>query len=373
MKPYLLLFIPLLGAWGPLGPLAAPVAGVPLAAPVAPRPIAEFLLIKGQVVDAAGQGVPQAAVALVGTALATATDAVGKFALTVLAAVLAQLPDGPVQLRLSYAGHLARLVELAPNLVDLAGTAEVTVLATPGEVQVMRTPLPRRATPIRRRPVFARQPPPPPPPPTPTAGEAPTIRSAEKKRANAFAWPPPHPSAYCLLPERFTTGVQRLGQVDARLRVALVKARFQDPAYYSIPEGFALVTRIEQLDGQDNPLPEPNRWAPEAVAGSSLAAFLRNLVSARTGRFRVVVFAVTATAFAPTDETVDKQQAIDWLTHGTTSLPTAVGRLPWTADSHCTALVYEFEKKENRPAALVDASLFSGRQHLSKAGIAVGF
>lgn len=187
----------------------------------------------------------------------------------------------------------------------------------------------------------------------------------------AFPWPPPHPSAFCVLPARFTAGVRQLSGIDARLRRALTKARFHDPAYYSIPEGFAMVTRIEQLDGKDDPLPEPNRWAPDEVAGSSLADFLSHLVRAHTGRFRVVVFAVTARPFAPAADTASKAQAMAWLRYGMASLPAALGRLPWTADSHCTALVYEFEKKENRAAALVETSRYSGQQHLAKAGIAL--
>ncbi len=300
--------------------------------------------ITGHDDDGAGQPVPQAAVVLVGTALATTTTAAGNFALALPAAVLDQLPDAPVRLRLTYPGYAARLVELAPRPPELKGRVAVAVLVQPGQVQVTR---------IR------------------TPGYEMAAMKLETKNPATFNWPPPHPATFCVLPDEFfPPSCRRLSQVDARLKMALKKAHFHSPAYYGIPDGFAMVTSIEQLDSDDNPLPGTNRWAPEEVRGSGLADFLRSLVSAHTGRFRVLVFAVTATPFAPTEDAVTKSQAMAWL-DGNTTLPPTIGHLPWTADSHCTTLVYEFEKQESHAAALVATSQYSGQEHLAKAGITI--
>ena len=343
----------------------------------AATPVARQLLIRGHVADQDARAVAGGAVVLVGTALSTTTSASGDFTLAVPAAVVGKLPvDVPVRLLLTYPGYAARGVELAPCPVDLAGITQLMVTVGPGAVLVVRTlakgsPLARVIPPLTVPLTTALPPPSSSPPSPPTSPTSPAVMESLPP-VPAFPWPPPHPSAFCVLSGRFTVGVRQLSGIDARLRRALAKARFHDPAYYSIPEGFAMVTRIEQLDGKDDPLPEPNRWAPDEVAGSSLAEFLSRLVRAHTGRFRVVVLAVTARAFAPAADTASKAQAMAWLRYGTAFLPAALGRLPWTADSHCTALVYEFEKKENCAAALVEASRFSGQQHLAKAGIALG-
>ncbi|MBV8774528.1 MAG: TonB family protein [Deltaproteobacteria bacterium] len=73
-----------------------------------------------------------------------------------------------------------------------------------------------------------------------------------------FPWPPPKASARVVLPGRlFQESNQQLPlrAIDLKLSTALESAGYLERSYFAVPDGFALVTRLEQIDIDGTPKP----------------------------------------------------------------------------------------------------------------------
>jgi hypothetical protein len=206
------------------------------------------------------------------------------------------------------------------------------------------------------------------PPRPPTAAEAPEFP--------AFPWPPPQASTSALIdtallrkaaPERTS-----LADVDRRLRSALDRTGYYEKKYFSVPDGFALVTRLEQINANGTSKLLPERWAVEVgpLTTFSLATYLRALFRANPGYFRILVFIVTPHLFPESTARVTRPEAMDWFRQGVEALPTAVGQREFSDQGTCTALVYEFEKPDPQgEARMLVPSQLPGYLHLVRAGI----
>ncbi|WP_210516128.1 carboxypeptidase-like regulatory domain-containing protein [Hymenobacter terricola] len=322
--------------WVVLFGLARPAPGQPTAP--------GRLLITGQVVDKKDSAIPGATVSLAGTAGGASTDAQGGFKLLVADSLVQKLPPGPVSLNLFFVGYQPlRLVVMENRPMLVKGQTL--------EVPMGKLTLAEDSTDLTQ---------------VVTIGYSTHISSVVPN----LAWPPPQPSTRCPLPAPFLVGAKRLRDVDARLSASLQRAGYSYRAYYSIPEGFALVTQLEQTDDQATPRPEPERWSEAMPHARNLLEWLKNALFANKGHYRVIVFTVTPTPFVTADERMPKKVATDWLKKGLSELPATIGRRRFTADCVVTVLVYEFlQEEDGKPAHLVDPSLFSGLTHLAKAGI----
>ena len=162
----------------------------------------------------------------------------------------------------------------------------------------------------------------------------------------------------------------RLVDVADRLQFALEEAGYTESSFLSVPEGFAIVTRIEQMLSDGQSMGGSARWDPRLTPRNlfSLAAYLRALLTANPGRYRIVVFVVTATPFSQRETKVTVDVAGDWLRSGFNRLPPAVGIKRYSDDHRCTALIYEFERKtaDDEPRLRSPSSL-TARKHLEKA------
>ncbi len=188
---------------------------------------------------------------------------------------------------------------------------------------------------------------------------------AEAPEFPAFPWPPPQASTSALIdtallrkapPERTS-----LADVDRRLRTALERTGYYEKKYFSVPDGFALITRLEQINADGTSKPMPERWAVEVgpLTTFSLATYLRALFRANPGYFRILVFIVTPHLFPESTARVTRPEAMDWFRQGVETLPPAVGQREFSDQGTCTALVYEFEK----PDPQVEASIAGGLAH----------
>ena len=177
----------------------------------------------------------------------------------------------------------------------------------------------------------------------------------------SFPWPPPTASSFVVIPlqpfldvapsstrdaKRVRNNTSaRLAEVDSGLRVALGLAGHHEMSYYGVPNGFALVTRLESIEANGEPKAGEGRWNVEMapVSAFSIGAYIRALFSAPLGRYRVIVVLITSQRFTADDVTVSKDDASRWLALGGNSLPTDVAALQ-AAGAICTAMIYEFEK-----------------------------
>lgn len=188
-------------------------------------------------------------------------------------------------------------------------------------------------------------------------------------------WPPPRSSAFSEIPSSELLGSKsspRLIDAAERLNAALTYAGYSEQAFYSIPSGFAVVARIEQIFPDGRPKLGDERWPltiqPPRVF--SLLSYFRSLFSANTGLFRVVVFFVTSSPIRQAANPVEHRAAIEWAWAGTNRVPTTVGFTEYTSNVRCTALIYEFEQSsQNTEATQRMPSSLAGRVHLERSAI----
>lgn len=189
-----------------------------------------------------------------------------------------------------------------------------------------------------------------------------------------FPWPPPQASASMILPPTLLVNTiletTHIRAVDSILSNTLEECGYMEKSYYAVPDGFALVTRLEQIYPDGTPKEEPERWNIEVspLRSFSLKEYLRALFTANPGYFRVVVFIITPHPFTQTEAIVSRDEAMDWLRAGANRLPDSITRRKYSKEYTITALIYEFEKPEFQEPALKIPGLLTGKDHLEKSG-----
>jgi hypothetical protein len=190
-----------------------------------------------------------------------------------------------------------------------------------------------------------------------------------------FPWPPPKSSANEEIPANFLRNQQNsqtyLRDVANRLETALEQAGYGEKSWYLVPDGFVMVSRIEQFNIDGTPKEEANRWSTEigGIQEFSLTSYMRALFKAKEGHYRVIVFLVTSQPFKQDAESiVSPQKASEWLVSGTNVLPETLLNRIYTPNYRCTALIYEFEQAtKNHEPVFKYPSHLTGRIHLEKA------
>lgn len=200
--------------------------------------------------------------------------------------------------------------------------------------------------------------------------------------APAFPWPPPRPATRHALGGDRLGSPETLGAAADRLLAALDAAGYAEHSFFSIqpdpatpPEGFALVTRLEQIEPDGRPRPGAERWSVELPEREifSLGDFVRALFSAPEGHYRVIVFTVTGQPVAPSGDEPTREQAGEWLGTGLARLPPGLGDLPWTRDHAVTALIYQFRQVGTGTEPLVNPpDAPPAREQLERTGILAG-
>jgi hypothetical protein len=166
--------------------------------------------------------------------------------------------------------------------------------------------------------------------------------------------------------------MRNLNEISDLLESTLQASGYSERAFYSIPGGFAIVTRLEQTYADGRPLPGPNRWATTSVPAArfSIPSYLKALLQGRSGYFRVIVFGVTAQPFSQSVVTVTEKETLGWIGKGLNSLPPSIGIVPVGERVRITALVYEFELSDlGGPPNFAFPGRLSGTEHLTASGI----
>lgn len=167
----------------------------------------------------------------------------------------------------------------------------------------------------------------------------------------------------------------QLKDVDAALHRSLRKAGYEY-SYFSVERGFALVSRMERITDAGAPYPDPKLRFDASVKHLtvfSIQDYLKALFLAPPGYFRLIVFIVSPVPFSATGKPVSADEANAWLQQGANMLPPAVGRLNYSKDYACTALIYEFEKRDtNAHPTERQPGRLSAQTHLVMSGIQIG-
>ncbi len=191
-----------------------------------------------------------------------------------------------------------------------------------------------------------------------------------------FPWPPPKPSSVAIPALSSINAAEAeptLGDVDSRITGALTTGGYDEKSYYGVPGGFALVTRLEQIDPDGYPV-YSDRWAAELspmdVKEFSLSKYLEALFGMPKGHYRIFVFIVTSNLVVQSGTPVTQGEAENWIVEGANKLPSWMAAQPYTKEHSCTVYIYEFiqsgvggKANQNVPSDI------TGRQHLERAGL----
>jgi hypothetical protein len=195
-----------------------------------------------------------------------------------------------------------------------------------------------------------------------------------------FPWPPPLASAQqSLLRSLFSRDSQNssFADIDDRLTSALDAKGYFEKSYYQVPGGFAVVTRLEQIEADGRSKTVPERWSvdPPRLTNFSLDGYSA-LFSASSGYYRIIVFIVTNVPFAQSDKRFSQQEASAWLHSGLNELPESIGLLHYPPDIACTVQIYEFMstgKKDSAPAFTLQPGRLDAHTHLLQSGLSMAF
>jgi hypothetical protein len=188
-----------------------------------------------------------------------------------------------------------------------------------------------------------------------------------------FQWPPPAASATYVIrslqPDQ-ELAIYTLGDLDNFLLSILDETGYVERSYFAVPDGYALVTRLERIYDDGRVVTE-NRWSinDTGLTEFSFRDYIQKLFFAEPGLFRVVVFVISPRPFTQSDDNVTQEEALAWLQSGYNVFPQELARRTLTTEYNITALIYQFEKAENRYPVLVERSNITGQQHLEAAGI----
>lgn len=187
-----------------------------------------------------------------------------------------------------------------------------------------------------------------------------------------FPWPPPRASATELVPTEFFSQSQDeyriLTDIDRKLIHALDSFGYFDISYYAVPDGFAMVSKMEQIKDDGTSKDPPDRWVtqPRGFRLLSPQDWVLSLLGAPVGRYRVIVFVVTPHPFTQREVDVTAEEVQDWLGAGLNTLPDQVGEIEYQTTYRCTALIYEFVRPSTGEVRLVENGPLTARAHLDK-------
>jgi hypothetical protein len=196
--------------------------------------------------------------------------------------------------------------------------------------------------------------------------------------AGRFPWPPPLTDSFLSFDgqQLLAKGYVTFGAVDDLLKESLTTAKYSAPVYLSGPEdGFIMLTRLENIDANGVPKPDPGRFGINARVNDdfSIGDFIRIFLNgADPGYYRIIAFAVSKTVDLTQEPAPTEAAALGWLDAGESiSLPDAIEGNPITDAHELTVLVYEFEKQNKvDPARLTRGPRLPMDRHIAPMGLA---
>ena len=186
-------------------------------------------------------------------------------------------------------------------------------------------------------------------------------------------WPPPKASAQVNLRRELIVVREdetTLKEVAQKLEQAFDSAGYVERSYYWVPQGFALISRLEQIRRDGTPKEESERWSVKAPTRKifSLKDHVKALFGAQQGYYRIIAFVVTPEVVVTSGASPGAQEAKLWAGSGADRLPAEIGSLYYSDKYQTTALIYEFERKSGDEDAIVKLpSEIGAKTHLERA------
>ena len=152
------------------------------------------------------------------------------------------------------------------------------------------------------------------------------------------------------------------------------EAGYHERSYFALPNGFAVLTRIERIDADGRPIANDRFNVSTTLdlgEAFTLPNIIRALLTANPGYYRIIAFLVTNRPTFQSSTPIRAQELQRFVDTGSDSLPPGVASLKYDTNAgyHCVALIYEFEKEESQQEAVFMPSPDQGRDQLKYAGI----
>lgn len=186
---------------------------------------------------------------------------------------------------------------------------------------------------------------------------------------NMFPMPYPVPSARYNLPASAFSKIKFLYQADSVLQRGLNGCKYNERRYYYIPHGFALVTQMEQIYEDGRSMEEPDRWSSTIGDFNDPWDYIKALFSTPHGYYRVLVFLVTDVDHTAAGNYISEDDAKKWLNNGYNSLPKNIRANPYSTDYTVTLLVYHYTRSPGEDVKFINPDTISGMTHYTKAGL----
>lgn len=164
-----------------------------------------------------------------------------------------------------------------------------------------------------------------------------------------FSLRPPTPSTKTSLDPQYFKHCRTLKDYDFVLQAALKTCGYTDRSYYAVPNGFALVSRLEYFNETSGVPKVPGRWtgAQSPAEDFSIWRLLKLLFSANPGYYRIIVFVVTDQPVQPQGDGLSSEEGDDLLDQGSDLLYRSANQIQVSPDHAVTVLIYEFENPES--------------------------
>jgi hypothetical protein len=180
-----------------------------------------------------------------------------------------------------------------------------------------------------------------------------------------FPWPPPKASGLQVLTADFLSEDISLYEASSRIAKALTNAGQFERRYYSVPNGFAIVTRLELITKDGDTITKLNNDKIDFLQ------YIKGLFwkDSKGGNFRMVVFIVTDQGFGTTGDALTRPSANKLFQAGFNSLPASYRDHKLTKNHKMTALIYEFTKPpKSKKATVIIPGNLTVKTHLTKTG-----
>jgi hypothetical protein len=184
----------------------------------------------------------------------------------------------------------------------------------------------------------------------------------------SFPFPPPSGYTFAVLNNTIFSNCHLLGDAGNIIYNAITSStcNYEDVGYYAIPDGFVVVTKVEEINDDATSVSGRNRFAEGQYQSMSILDFF----APRKGYFRVFAFLVTDVPFNATSTPVTAGNALEWIRLAANILPDAIKNKPFKPGYNCTVIVYEFKSEDaNTHLSPLQSPRFSAQTHLQRSHI----
>lgn len=193
------------------------------------------------------------------------------------------------------------------------------------------------------------------PQPEPDEGRGPHPKSPESRptRPSTEPWDAvPKPTASRPIFAEGQASFATVKDVADQFERALDESDYTRRWWFRVPNGFALLTELEQVDAAGEPLPGGARWIPGFIPPSfseSPGEWFKYLAQGKRGHYRFFALVVTDARLpvgaAPKEANID---AWEWSNPDVGHRPEGLDAMPYTAEHRSTAYIYYFVRRHKQ-------------------------